>query len=55
MKLTDKQIDFDFIGTQEPLSVEDKNLISEYFKSKKVSFTLQKKKITALKRKKVFG
>ena len=33
MKLTDKQIDFDFIGTQEPLSVEDKNLISEYFDS----------------------
>lgn len=35
MKTTHKQIDFDFIGSQEPLAKEDNDLISAYFKAKK--------------------
>lgn len=35
MKATPKKIDYDFIGSQEPLTKEDNDLISAYFKAKK--------------------
>ena len=35
MKSADKQINFDFIGSQDPLTEEDIELIKLYFKSKK--------------------
>ncbi len=47
MKLKDKQIDFDFIGSQDALTLEDKKLISAFFKKKKLAQTrLPKTKVT---------
>jgi hypothetical protein len=47
MKSTDKLLDFDFIGSQEPLTKEDKDLISEFFKTKKFERTsISKRKAT---------
>ncbi len=55
MKKKDTQINFDFIGNQEPLSREDKNLISEYFKTMKERRTILKKKTITSKSKKIFA
>jgi hypothetical protein len=37
MKVLVKHIDFDFIGSQEPTTQEDRDLIANYFSTKKIA------------------
>ena len=53
MKSTLKQIDYDFIGSQEPLTKEDIDLISAYFKTKKTKIKNRSKASKVKKSKKV--
>lgn len=46
MKTTRKELEIEFIGGQEPLTVEEENALSAYFKKKKIekSIPTEKKK-----------
>jgi hypothetical protein len=47
MKTTIKELEVDFIGGQEPLTVQEENALSAYFKKKK------KEKLNSTEKKKV--
>jgi hypothetical protein len=56
MKNTLLELDFDFIGGQDPLTAEEQKQLSEYFQQKKLTGkVVQQKKIVVRKRKLVQG